>query len=264
MASLNFTDIAEVGSKDRDDGSFLVQVSGVGVAANAVVYSGILNEDVDRGPQLLRPFPLRCGDRQAGNMPRTWSVAALFNELPKGQLAHPWMWRRCREHDPSKGCGHPGFLLTVLTRSPGLAGRFSEAAPLGQSGTSRRNSPCCAPTTTGSTFPRPQLTAQHTSPGNRSGALVGRDNRPVRGSHATAECVSAWAWATSGWRSAGTTAPTARSSSPTPATGNKVGEMSTMLFRALFPGNNQEEHLVSFIVFRDPVSTRLRTTRGRP
>jgi len=31
--------------------------------------------------------------------------------------------------------------------------------------------------------------------------------------------------------------------------GSKIGEMSTMLFRALFPGNNQEEHLVSFIVF---------------
>jgi len=31
MASLNFTDIADVGSKDRDSGSFLVQVSGVGV-----------------------------------------------------------------------------------------------------------------------------------------------------------------------------------------------------------------------------------------
>ena len=30
MASLDFTDIAEVGSKGRDDGSFLVQVSGVG------------------------------------------------------------------------------------------------------------------------------------------------------------------------------------------------------------------------------------------
>jgi hypothetical protein len=29
MASLNFTDIADVGSKDRDSGSFLVQVSGV-------------------------------------------------------------------------------------------------------------------------------------------------------------------------------------------------------------------------------------------
>jgi hypothetical protein len=27
MASLNFTDIADVGSKDRDSGSFLVQVS---------------------------------------------------------------------------------------------------------------------------------------------------------------------------------------------------------------------------------------------
>ena len=31
MASLDFTDIADVGSKDRDSGSFLVQVSGVGV-----------------------------------------------------------------------------------------------------------------------------------------------------------------------------------------------------------------------------------------
>jgi hypothetical protein len=31
MASLNFTDIADVGSKDRDSGSFLVQVSSVGV-----------------------------------------------------------------------------------------------------------------------------------------------------------------------------------------------------------------------------------------
>jgi hypothetical protein len=31
--------------------------------------------------------------------------------------------------------------------------------------------------------------------------------------------------------------------------GQKIGEMSTMLFRALFPGNNQEEFLTSFIVF---------------
>ena len=30
---------------------------------------------------------------------------------------------------------------------------------------------------------------------------------------------------------------------------NKIGEMSRLLFRTLFPGNNQEEHLVPFIVF---------------
>jgi hypothetical protein len=66
MTSLNFTDIAEVGSKGRDGGSFLVQVSGVGVDINAIVYSGILNEDVDGGTPMLRPFPSRCGARQPG------------------------------------------------------------------------------------------------------------------------------------------------------------------------------------------------------
>jgi hypothetical protein len=52
---------AAVGSKDRDDGSFLVQVSGVGVAANAVVYSGILNEDVDGAPNCYGRFPFDAG-----------------------------------------------------------------------------------------------------------------------------------------------------------------------------------------------------------
>jgi hypothetical protein len=43
--------------------------------------------------------------------------------------------------------------------------------------------------------------------------------------------------------------------------GNKIGEMSRMLFRALFPGNNQEEHLVSFIVFP---GSRLRPIANTP
>ena len=89
MASLNFTDIAEVGSKDRDDGSFLVQVSSVGAAANAVVYSGILNEDVDGAPQCYGRFPADAGIDQARHMPRIWSVAAVFNELPKGAAGAP-------------------------------------------------------------------------------------------------------------------------------------------------------------------------------
>ena len=84
MASPTFTDIAQVGSKDRDDGSFLVQVSG-GVSANAVVYSGILNEDVDGAPRCYGRFPFDAGiDRlkYATNL----VGGGMFNELPKGQL----------------------------------------------------------------------------------------------------------------------------------------------------------------------------------
>ena len=74
MTSLNFTDIAEVGSKGRDGGSFLVQVSGVGVAINAIVYSGILNEDVDGDPNVtVVSQPMRGST--TWSMPRIWSVA---------------------------------------------------------------------------------------------------------------------------------------------------------------------------------------------
>ena len=40
MASLNFTDIADVGGKDRDSGSFLVQVSGRALTARPRGYQG--------------------------------------------------------------------------------------------------------------------------------------------------------------------------------------------------------------------------------
>ncbi len=66
MASLNFTDVAEVSSKGRVGGSFLVQVSG-GVNANAVVYSGILNEDADGAPRCCGVFPFDAGIDQLKN-----------------------------------------------------------------------------------------------------------------------------------------------------------------------------------------------------
>jgi len=43
--------------------------------------------------------------------------------------------------------------------------------------------------------------------------------------------------------------------------GNKIGEMSRLTFRTLFPGNNQEEFLVSFIVFP---GSRLRPIANNP
>jgi hypothetical protein len=83
MTSLNFTDIAEVGSKGRDGGSFLVQVSG---PVDAVVFSGILNEDVDGAPRCYGRFPFDAGIdklRHATNL----VGGGMFNVLPKGQLA---------------------------------------------------------------------------------------------------------------------------------------------------------------------------------
>jgi hypothetical protein len=43
--------------------------------------------------------------------------------------------------------------------------------------------------------------------------------------------------------------------------GNKVGEMSRSLFRHLFPANDQEEHLVAFVVFP---GSRLRPMQNNP
>jgi len=79
MTSLNFTDIAEVGSKGRDGGSFLVQVSGDEV---------ILNDDCDGAPQCYGRFPADAGIDHLVNA--TNSTAAIFNVLPKGVVAHPW------------------------------------------------------------------------------------------------------------------------------------------------------------------------------
>ena len=115
MASLNFTDIAEVGSKGRDSGSFLVQVSGVGVTANAVVYSGILNEDVDGAPRCYGVFPTDAGLdrlRHATNL----VGGGQFNALPDGQVAHPWMWTSVANLTVEEA-DHAGF-STASTRNP--------------------------------------------------------------------------------------------------------------------------------------------------
>src|SRR3981189_1631676 len=55
MASLNFTDIADVGSKDRDSGWFLVQVSGVGVTQIDVH----IEQRPPRGTRTCRTFDLQ-------------------------------------------------------------------------------------------------------------------------------------------------------------------------------------------------------------
>ena len=90
MASLTFTDIAEVGSKGRDGGSFLVQVTG-DPSINAVIYSGILNEDVDGAPRCYGRFPADAGIDNLVDATNPVG-GGTFNVLPKGTLTHPWKW----------------------------------------------------------------------------------------------------------------------------------------------------------------------------
>jgi hypothetical protein len=124
MTSLTFTDSAEAGSKGRDGGSYLVQVSG---PVNAVVYAGILNEDVDGAPRCYGVFPFDAGIDNLVNATNLVG-GGMFNALPKGQLAHPWKWVGVANmtHGEAVAAG----ILDRLDERSELAGRFSEAAPL--------------------------------------------------------------------------------------------------------------------------------------
>jgi hypothetical protein len=244
MASLNFTDIAEVGSKDRDNGSFLVQVSGVGVSASAVVYSGILNEDVDGAPRCYGRYPFDAGIdrlRYATNL----FGGGMFNALPKGQLAHPWKWVGVANMTHQEAVD--ADLLDRLDERSELAGRFSEAAPLSDprfppkfpvlradddqfyvSTTALARNTRLPETDPGHWWDATAVQYGALTPPLRAlGVGMGDFGLAIRRDNGA---NGAFFFADSG-------------------NGNKIGEMSTMLFRALFPGNNQEEHLVSFIVF---------------
>ena len=179
------------------------------------------------------------------SMPRIWSVAEVQRAAQR-RTGAPLEMGRCRKHDPWRGCGGRA---SRPSRRAVRAGRpvQRERAPMNDPrisaeipGTSRRQQPILRLDD--------RIGPQRGSPGNRSGALVGRDNRPLRGSHATVKAlgVGLGDFGLAIRRDNGTNRAFFFADA---GFGNKIGEMSRMLFRALFPGNNQEEHLVSFIVF---------------
>ena len=244
MASLNFTDIAEVSSKGRDGGSFLVQVTGDGLAANAIVYSGILNEDVDGAPQCYGRFPADGGIDRLVNATNLVG-GGMFNVLPKGQLAHPWRWVGVANmtHDEAVAAG----VLARLDERSELAGRFSAAAPLGDprfpprfpvlradnnnfyvSTTALARNAALPATDPGHWWDATTVNyAALTPPLRDRGVDLGDFGVAIRRDTGV---NSAFFFADAGG-------------------GNKIGEMSRLLFRTLFPHNDQEERLVSFIVF---------------
>ena len=243
MASLNFTDIAEVSSKGRVGGSFLVQVGG-GVNANAVVYSGIVNEDVDGAPRCYGVFPFDAGLDQLKNA--TNNGNAQFDPLPAGQVAHPWVWRGVANmtHDEAVAAK----ILARLDERSELAGRHHDGAPLNDAKRAppkfpvkRADDPNFYVSTTAlvKNAGLPETDPGHwwdatavnygalTPPLRALGVELGDFGIAIRRDNGTSRTFF---FADAGF-------------------GQKIGEMSTMLFRALFPGNNQEELLISFIVF---------------
>lgn len=245
MAALIFTDIAEVGSKDRDGGSFLVRVSGGGINANAVVYSGILNEDVDGAPRCYGVFPTDAGlDRLR------WATDLVgggqFNPLPAGQVAHPWRWVGVASmtHDEAKDAG----ILDRLDEKSELAGRHHRGAPLNDAKRAPPKFPVKRADEPGFYVSTTALVKNsalpETDPGHWWDATAvnyGALTPPL-----VALGVGLGDFGIAIRRDTGTGAAFFFADA---GSGQKIGEMSTQLFQTLFRGTQQEEHLVSFIVF---------------
>lgn len=244
MAALTFTDSREVSSKGRVGGSFLVQVSGGGVNANAVVYSGILNEDADGAPRCYGVFPFDRGiDKLRYG---TSDENAQFDPLPAGQVAHPWAWHGVvsRTHDEAVAAK----ILDRLDERSELAGRHHDGAPLNDAKrfppkfpVKRADDPNFY---VSSTALIKNAALPETDPGHWWDAAAvnyGALTPPLR-----ALGVELGDFGIAIRRDNGTSRTFFFADS---GNGQKIGEMSTMLFRALFPGNNQEEFLTSFIVF---------------
>lgn len=255
MASLTFTDISEVGSKGRDGGSFLVQVTG-DPSINAVIYSGILNEDVDGAPRCYGRFPADAGIDNLVNATNLVGGGS-FNVLPKGMLTHPWKWVGVANmtHDEAVAAG----ILDRLDERSELAGRFNATTPM--------NNPRFPPKF-------PVLRADTDQFYVSTTALVRNAGLPETDpGHWWDATTVQYAALTPPLRALGVdlgdfglairrdNGANAAFFFADSGSGNKIGEMSTMLFRALFPGNNQEEFLVSFIVFP---GSRLRPIANTP
>lgn len=244
MAALTFTDIAEVSSKGRVGGSFLVQVTDGGVNANAVVYSGILNEDVDGAPRCYGVWPFEAGIDKLRN--GTNNENAVFDPLPAGRVAHEWVWRGAvnMTHDEADRAG----VLDRLDERPELAGRNDDGAPLNDPKRFPPKFPVKRADDAGFYVSKtalvknaslPQTAPGHwwdatavnyaalTPPLRALGVELGDFGIAIRRDNGTSRTFF--------FADAGN--------------GQKIGEMSTMLFRALYPGNNQEELLASFVVF---------------
>ncbi|HEY5204468.1 MAG TPA: hypothetical protein VIJ63_07710 [Roseiarcus sp.] len=263
FTTLSIADVEEVSSKGRDGGSFLVRVdqpnNPPGSPPTAIVFSAILNQDIDGAPNCYARFNPASPDGQNGGLDFlrnaiSTSNVGMFTALAKGQKHHNWRWvgllRSTVAGAPNQGI--KAALLDIKDELAALNDDGNAASPpmfpvlrddndrfyVSTSGLVKNAS--AALTNPLRYWDASTIDyAAKTPPVIRLGVEYGDFGIAIRKDTGTAR---AFMYADAG-------------------NGNKVGEMSRSLFTALFPGNDQEEHPVAFIVFP---GSRLRPIQNSP
>ena len=228
---LGFTDVGTASSFQTQGGSFLIQVDGQYLhPVHAVVFQCILNQDVDGAPNCYAAFNPADPDGKNGGLDflrnGTTDEKAKFD----GAGNNKWAWNGVMSKD-KKGAGFEiddQHGLFVRDRNgkfpvfqPGKAFYVARTATIANSGfpdTDQRRYWDATSVSYGALTP----------PLERLGVKLGDFGIAIRNDTGTSE---GFFYADSGGQ-------------------EKVGEMSTHLFKTLFPGRDQQEgHPVTFIVF---------------
>lgn len=251
---LRFNDAVTVGSFQRDNGSYVVSVTREndltgGDQANrptpiAVVYSAVLNEDIDGAPNCYGRFtpanPIGNGLDSLKNATNHGS-ATQFNPLAQGLKHHPWRWVGVM-HKSVREAAREGIPRNLLHEIPELAALHESGSQQADpqfpvlrddnenfyvSTTALVKNASAAVTNPSRYYDATTVDyAALTPPLTNLGVALGDFGIAIRRDTGTSR---SFLFADSG-------------------NGNKVGEVSRRLFRALVPGG-QEDHLVAFIVF---------------
>jgi len=261
LSSLSFDDVGETGSFHTDHGTYLVRV-GETIGPPAIIFSCILNEDVDGAPDAYARFPNIFGGSDDLNNAKS-DAAAPFNALPT--LAHHHTWKWVGVVNMTHGEAAAEGLLARLDERTELAGRNGPLMPNPDPAhppkfpVLRADNPGFYVSTTA--LPRnlsvPETDPNHwwdaaavsygalTPPLRRLGVGLGDYGLAIRKDNGISE---PFFYADAGGQ-------------------EKVGEMSRHLFGRFFPGNNQEGRPVAFIVFpgsrRDPIESNVEVTIRR-
>ena len=123
--SLGFDDVGETGSFHTDRGTYLVRVNET-IGPGAIIFSCILNEDVDGAPNTYARFPNINGGLDDLNNAKS-EAGAPFNALPTLAHHHMWKWVGVANltHEEADDAG----LLARLDERTELAGRNGPFMP---------------------------------------------------------------------------------------------------------------------------------------
>jgi len=259
--SLGFDDVGEVGSFKTDRGTYLVRVNET-LGPGAIIFSCILNEDVDGAPNCYARFPNIKGGLDDLNNAKS-DESAPFNPLPT--LAHHHLWQWVGVANMTHGDADAAGLLTRLDERTELAGRNGPVLPNPNPARPpkfpvlRADNPGFYVATTA--LPRnlnvPETDPNHwwdasavsygavTPPLKRLGVELGDFGLAIRRDNGLSE---PFFYADAGHQ-------------------EKVGEMSRHVFTQLSLGSAQEGHPIAFIVFpgsrRDPIESNVQVTIRR-